>query len=228
MEVDLFQKGQGLIINHVGVIKIFIYPTDTKRVTSNFNRNRKHPITGKNSFHSGVDIAQSGHHEIKAVANGTVSRSYHSESYGECIMIVHKLKGKTWETVYAHMKSGSRKVKEGDTVKQGQAIGVMGSTGNVTGQHLHFELHEGRWNINKSNAVDPLKYLSDSVQVKEEKTLLYTVKGGDTLSQIAKDHNTTIAALVRINNIKDKNNHARTTLKAIGEEKRWHLHSQKR
>ncbi|HZW68990.1 MAG TPA: LysM domain-containing protein [Pseudogracilibacillus sp.] len=64
--------------------------------------------------------------------------------------------------------------------------------------------------------------------MKEEKTLLYTVKGGDTLSQIAKDHNTTIAALVRINNIKDKNNHARTTLKAIGEEKRWHLHSQKR
>ncbi len=57
------------------------------------------------------------------------------------------------------MRSGSRTVKEGDSVTQGQTIGVMGETGQAYGQHLHFEMHKGGWNINKSNAVNPLDYL---------------------------------------------------------------------
>ena len=69
---------------------------------------------------------------------GQVSRSYFSTSYGECIMIVHNINGVTWETVYAHMRSGSRTVKQGDYVTQGQTIGVMGETGQAYGQHLHF------------------------------------------------------------------------------------------
>nr|MBS9407609.1 M23 family metallopeptidase [Streptococcus oralis] len=73
--------------------------------------------------------------------------------------IVHTINGVTWETVYAHMRSGSRTVKQGDYVTQGQTIGVMGNTGQSSGQHLHFELHKGRWDINKSNAVNPLDYL---------------------------------------------------------------------
>lgn len=128
----------------------FIYPT-VERVTSKFRGSRKN--------HHGVDFAQSGYHEIKAVADGTVSRSYTSTSYGECIMIVHNVDGVIYESVYAHMRKGSRKVYEGQTIKQGKVIGVMGNTGDSTGQHLHFELHKGRWNINKSNAVDPLDYL---------------------------------------------------------------------
>ena len=129
----------------------FIYPTDTTRVTSGFR--------GSRANHHGIDLAESGYHPIYAAASGRVSRSYVSSSYGECIMIMHTIDGATWETVYAHMRSGSRTVKEGDYVTQGQTIGVMGSTGQVTGQHLHFELHKGSWNINKSDAVNPLDYL---------------------------------------------------------------------
>ncbi|WP_459500014.1 M23 family metallopeptidase [Bacillus sp. C1] len=129
----------------------FIYPTDTTRVTSGFR--------GSRPDHHGVDLAQVGDHPIYAAASGQVSRSYLSSSYGECIMIVHTIDGVTWETVYAHMRNGSRKVREGDYVTQGQTIGVMGNTGQSSGQHLHFELHKGRWNINKSNAVNPLDYL---------------------------------------------------------------------
>ncbi|QWG56883.1 M23 family metallopeptidase [Bacillus mycoides] len=129
----------------------FIYPTDTTRVTSGFR--------GSRPDHHGVDLAEVGYHPIYAAANGQVSRSYLSSSYGECIMIVHTIDGVTWETVYAHMRSGSRTVKEGDYVTQGQTIGVMGNTGESSGQHLHFELHKGRWNASKSNAVNPLDYL---------------------------------------------------------------------
>ncbi|MGH0838438.1 M23 family metallopeptidase, partial [Bacillus cereus] len=129
----------------------FIYPTDTTRVTSGFR--------GSRPDHHGVDLAEAGYHPIYAAASGQVSRSYLSSSYGECIMIVHTIDGVTWETVYAHMRSGSRTVKVGDYVTQGQTIGVMGNTGESSGQHLHFELHKGRWDASKSNAVNPLDYL---------------------------------------------------------------------
>lgn len=132
----------------------FIYPTVT-RVTSGFR-----PAHRKN--HNGVDFAKAGYHVIKATAAGVVTRSYVSSSYGECIMIEHNINGQTWESVYAHMRKGSRKVHVGERVKQGQAIGVMGNTGRSSGQHLHFELHKGKWNMNKSNAVDPLKYLGNA------------------------------------------------------------------
>lgn len=74
-------------------------------------------------------------------------------------MIVHTINGQTWETVYAHMRAGSHRVSVGQQVKQGQVTGIMGNTGHSTGQHLHFELHKGRWNINKTNAVD-LNYIT--------------------------------------------------------------------
>lgn len=129
----------------------FIYPTVT-RVTSHFRKDRKD--------HHGVDFAQAGTHEIKATADGIVTRSYLSDSYGEVVFIEHVINDQIWESVYAHMKKNSRRVSAGHYVKQGQVIGIMGNTGNSTGQHLHFELHKGKWNINKTNAVDPLKYLN--------------------------------------------------------------------
>ncbi|OAK29836.1 M23 family metallopeptidase, partial [Bacillus wiedmannii] len=129
----------------------FIYPTDTTRVTSGFR--------GSRPDHHGVDLAEPGYHPIYVAASGQVSRSYYSSSYGECIMIVNNIDGVKWETVYAHMRSGSRTVNVGDYVTQGQTIGVMGNTGDSSGQHLHFEMHKGGWDINKSNAVNPLDYL---------------------------------------------------------------------
>ena len=179
---------------------MFIWPTDVRRITSHF-RSQSRPN------HAGTDIAKPGHHEIYASAAGTVSRSYLSSSYGECIMILHSINGQTYETVYAHMKSGSRRFKANQKVKQGQTIGIMGNTGNSTGQHLHFEIHKGRWNANKTNAVDPLDYLEEQPQKQEKQPLelTYIVKTGDTLSAIASKYQTSVDHLVSLNKIKNKN-----------------------
>ncbi|MEW4281760.1 lysozyme family protein [Priestia megaterium] len=105
--------------------------------------------------HEGLDIAKPGTVPIKAAASGTVSKSYVSASYGEVIFIVHNINGKTYETVYGHMRKGSRRFKVGDKVAQGTQIGLMGNTGRSTGQHLHFEIHNGRW----KNPVNPRNFI---------------------------------------------------------------------
>lgn len=179
---------------------MFIWPTNVRRITSHF-RSQSRPD------HMGTDIAKPGHHEIYAAAAGTITRSYYSTTYGECIMILHSIDGQTFETVYAHMKNGSRRFVPNQTVKQGDIIGIMGNTGRSNGQHLHFELHIGRWNSKKTNAVDPIKYLREKPvkKVEQPNILTYKVKAGDSLSVIASRHRTTVDQLVNLNQIKNKN-----------------------
>ena len=107
--------------------------------------------------HKGIDIAASGTVPIIAAADGVVIRSELSSSYGNVVYLSHRINGKTYTTVYAHMSS--RSVSNGQTVKQGQQLGFMGNTGQSYGQHLHFELHIGEWNVGKTNAVDPSPYI---------------------------------------------------------------------
>ncbi|WP_077214781.1 murein hydrolase activator EnvC family protein [Bacillus dakarensis] len=104
--------------------------------------------------HHGVDIAASGTVPIVAAADGVVIRSYYSSSYGNAIFISHSINGQIYTTVYAHMSS--RHVSAGEVVSKGQQIGYMGNTGRSYGQHLHFELHRGPWNLSKSNAINPV------------------------------------------------------------------------
>ncbi|KEK22552.1 SH3 domain-containing protein [Bacillus gaemokensis] len=108
-------------------------------------------------MHYGVDFTANGDTSIHAAAAGRVSKSYYSSSYGNVVFVTHSIKGKQYTTVYAHMKN--RSVQAGDRVQAGQTLGQMGNTGHSTGQHLHFELHNGEWNFEKTNAVDPLPYL---------------------------------------------------------------------
>lgn len=110
-----------------------------------------------NKQHAGIDIAASGTVPIVAAADGVVSRSYFSSSYGNVIFVTHSIGGQQWTTVYAHLSS--RQASEGAVVAKGQQIGIMGNTGHSFGQHLHFELHKGAWNYSKSNAVNPLNYI---------------------------------------------------------------------
>ena len=129
----------------------FIYPC-YNNITSGFR-----PPNRPN--HNGIDFSRGINEPIYASAGGVVSRSYVSESYGEVIFIKHNIQGQTYETVYAHMVTGSRLVFEGNTVTQGQQIGTMGTTGDSTGIHLHFELCIPEWVQGGANAVDPLPYL---------------------------------------------------------------------
>ena len=110
-----------------------------------------------NKQHAGIDIAASGTVPVVAAADGVVSRSYFSSSYGNVVFVTHNISGQTWTTVYAHLSS--RQASDGAVVAKGQQIGIMGNTGHSYGQHLHFELHKGEWNYSKSNAVNPLSYI---------------------------------------------------------------------
>jgi murein DD-endopeptidase MepM/ murein hydrolase activator NlpD len=129
---------------------LFILPT-TGSVTSEYGMRWGSP-------HSGIDIADGSRDtEVVAAASGTVIRSYYSSSYGNVIFVTHQLNGQTFTTVYAHLEN--RLVENGEQITQGQLLGYMGNTGHSTGKHLHFEIHEGLWNMEKSNSVDPRKYI---------------------------------------------------------------------
>lgn len=121
-------------------------------------------VEGVSGFHSGIDIAGSlNQHVIIATRPGTVTYagdgcpsvgSYGNRcggGYGNYVMIDH---GDGTASVYAHMYNGSIAVKNGDKVKQGQKLGMMGSSGSSTGSHLHFEIR-----IN-GERVDPLQYIN--------------------------------------------------------------------
>ncbi|WP_036817357.1 murein hydrolase activator EnvC family protein [Pontibacillus yanchengensis] len=111
------------------------------------------------STHFGIDIGKyGGSSPIKAVASGTVIKSYYSSSYGNVVYISHSVNGQIYTSVYAHLQN--REVSDGQSVSQGQRLGYMGSTGQSTGPHLHFELHKGPWNYSKSNAVNPASYIN--------------------------------------------------------------------
>jgi murein DD-endopeptidase MepM/ murein hydrolase activator NlpD len=87
--------------------------------------------------HKGIDIARPSNRTIKAADNGKVVSAGYDGGYGNKIVIDHQ---NGLRTVYAHLDSIG--VSVGQTVSQGSAIGVMGSTGNSTGVHLHFEVYK--------------------------------------------------------------------------------------
>ncbi len=111
------------------------------RFTSDYGRR-----WGRN--HNGIDIAANPGTPIYAPAMGTVTFSGKKSGYGNYIMIDH---GNGYVTTYAHMTD--RYVSEGDVVSKGDLIGTVGSTGRVTGPHLHFEI------LINASYVDPMKYI---------------------------------------------------------------------
>lgn len=104
---------------------------------------RTHPISGKYKFHKGIDIAGSGikGKPIVAAADGIVSiATYNTGGYGYYVMVNHGTgsDGKKYVSLYAHMTKYI--VKVGQSVKKGQTIGYVGTSGASTGYHLHFEI----------------------------------------------------------------------------------------
>jgi len=111
-------------------------PINGARLSSSFGM-RKHPILGFNKMHRGTDFAAPSGTPIMASGSGTVTRARWCGGGGNCVKIKHN---STYETIYAHMKSFAKGIKEGRKVKQGQIIGYVGSTGLSTGPHLHYEV----------------------------------------------------------------------------------------
>ena len=111
-------------------------PINGARLSSPFGM-RKHPILGFNKMHKGTDFAAPSGTPIMASGSGTIILAKWCGGGGNCIKIKHN---STYETVYAHMKSFAKGMRPGKKVKQGQIIGYVGSTGQSTGPHLHYEV----------------------------------------------------------------------------------------
>ncbi|MBQ8974339.1 MAG: peptidoglycan DD-metalloendopeptidase family protein [Oscillospiraceae bacterium] len=128
----------------------FIWPTyDSNYVTSYFG-GRIHPIYGYYKNHNGIDIGASYGTDILAADSGTVIEASYDSGYGYYVMISH---GNGTATLYAHMSSIL--VSEGETVYQGETIGLVGMTGSATGPHIHFEVWIDGYRT------DPLNYFSN-------------------------------------------------------------------
>ena len=111
-------------------------PINGARLSSAYGM-RKHPILGYNKMHRGTDFAALSGTPIMASGSGTITRARWCGGGGNCVKIKHN---STYETIYAHMKSFAKGIKEGRKIKQGQIIGYVGSTGMSTGPHLHYEV----------------------------------------------------------------------------------------
>ena len=142
-EINLynFKDGSGDIgfydIKGKSIVKSLMKtPINGARLSSSYGM-RKHPILGYNKMHRGTDFAAPSGTPIMASGAGKITRARWCGGGGNCVKIKHN---STYQTVYAHMKSFARGIKEGKRVKQGQIIGYVGSTGLSTGPHLHYEV----------------------------------------------------------------------------------------
>jgi murein DD-endopeptidase MepM/ murein hydrolase activator NlpD len=122
-------------------------PVESGYISSLYGQ-RTDPFDGHNAFHSGLDFAGTAGTRVLAVADGIVSHAGVDGGYGRLIEITH---GNGYVTRYAH--NAKLLVEPGRTVKRGDPIALMGSTGRSTGTHLHFEvLRDGR-------PVNPLSFV---------------------------------------------------------------------
>ena len=123
-------------------------PVEMGYYSSNYGY-RLDPITGRSSFHTGVDLIAPIGTPVVAAAGGVVATSAHVAEYGLIVEVDHD-NGLT--SRYAHLSKSL--VKVGDVVMKGQAIAKVGATGRTTGAHLHFEVRE------KGIPLNPNKFLS--------------------------------------------------------------------
>ncbi len=139
----------------------FIYPlTNPASISSQFGW-RTHPLSGTRRFHSGLDLAAPAGSPVVATGSGTVISAGWNGGYGNAVIIQHS---DTQQTLYGHLSKIS--VQAGETIAQGNVIGLVGSTGNSTGPHLHFESRRlntaGVWTA--VNPISEIKYAVDMLR----------------------------------------------------------------
>ncbi len=121
-------------------------PLDGARLSSSFGM-RKHPISGFNKMHKGIDFAAPKGTPIYAGGNGVIEMAGVNGGYGKYIRIRHN---NEYKTAYAHLSSFKKGISKGVRVNQGEVIGYVGSTGRSTGPHLHYEI------IYQNKQINPL------------------------------------------------------------------------
>jgi len=119
-------------------------PISGARLSSSFGH-RKHPVSGFNAMHKGVDFAAPRGTPIIAAGSGVIREAGWKGSFGRYIRIRHNA---TYDTAYAHMSRIAPNIHPGTRVKQGEIIGYVGSTGRSTGAHLHYEVMVNNRQVN--------------------------------------------------------------------------------
>lgn len=111
-------------------------PVKFSRISSRFTTKRYHPILHRFRSHKGVDYAAGRGSPIRASGDGKIIYKGNKGGYGRTVIIKH---GSRYTTLYAHLNSYNKKIRSGRSVKQGQIIGYVGSSGLASGPHLHYE-----------------------------------------------------------------------------------------
>lgn len=154
-------------------------PLDGAKLSSNFGM-RKHPISGYNKMHKGIDFAAPTGTPIYAGGNGVIEVAKVNGGYGKYIRIRHN---NEYKTAYAHLSGFKKGIVKGDRVSQGDIIGYVGSTGKSTGPHLHYEI------IYQNKQINPLTLKLPSGKILK----------GDELKRFKKDYKIILAN--HLNNI---------------------------
>ena len=136
-------------------------PLDGARLSSNFGM-RKHPISGFNKMHKGIDFAAPKGTPVYAGGNGVIERAGVNGGYGKYIRIRHN---NEYKTAYAHLSGFKKGISKGVRVNQGEIIGYVGSTGKSTGPHLHYEI------IYQNKQINPLTLKLPSGKILKGKEL---------------------------------------------------------
>lgn len=111
-------------------------PVEFTRISSNFNLRRKHPLWNRAMPHRGIDYAAPTGTPVRASGDGRITEAGRTRPNGNYIVIRH---GEQFVTKYLHLSRFARNMRANTTVRQGQTIGYVGSTGWATGPHLHYE-----------------------------------------------------------------------------------------
>ena len=150
----------------------FANPCPGSSITSLFGK-RNAPIAGASTYHKGLDLGTGAYNiPTYAAKEGTVIFAGEAGACGNLITIDH---GDGLVTKYMH--HAEIYVKEGDKVEKGQQIGLSGTTGHSTGNHLHFQVEE------EGKAVDPLKYLQAGVEEAEKAKEAYTARVAEAVNE---------------------------------------------
>ena len=136
-------------------------PIDGARLSSLFGK-RKHPILGYTRMHRGLDFAAPRGTPVLAAGNGVVIQKGRNGDFGKYIRIKHDA---TYSTAYAHLSRYADKLKPGGRVRQGEVIGYVGATGLATGPNLHYEVLQGRRQVNPMKVELPPRRLLGSVEM---------------------------------------------------------------
>lgn len=157
-------------------------PINNAKVTSSFSTRRKHPVLGFTRAHKGVDFRAATGTPIPAAGAGRVVARGYNRGHGNFVRIRHN---GSYETLYAHMSRFVKNVKVGTSVKQGQTIGYVGSTGLSTGPHLHYEIIKNGTHVNPLTVKLPA--ISNLDSENKKKFLEYRKMLDDAVGGLSKD-----------------------------------------